>query len=485
MFRNSRDSVPVPGLFDALTVFFGLTPRESAVFDHAHISNFEDRHGEGYRTSHPDPSRRIIEHQRRDFARFLTGDGLADIMGRFHGNLRSELARSLKSPTTQEQLPDLYTLVRNAVFRAEVEAIYGEAVFAVRPSFCEDFWAFYDAFPVVARGLPRWLFPSQYRARDRMLDNFRAWRSFCTSRLDLTDDDLVDCEYESVWGTRYVRRMVQRHEKMGFSDDGIASVMLGYLFVTTANTIPATAWMVLHALLDESLSRRMRQELSLHGLQRTSSAPDILQLSVAPLLNSVYRETLRLHVAGATGRAKAMPGLASHQSGSFAMTASWLGALDASFWNEGVVAAGGGPEHPVDSFWAERFLEYPDDPASGPVRSAKAAYARANISARGSTPKTSEDDSRARIVNTGLRGHWFPFGGGAWRCPGETLARATILTSVQVLLQDFEVDVIDLEGARKVSSTHRHRTLPFGTHAFASPVPIKVRKRVAEREDIP
>lgn len=231
MFRNSRNSVPVPGLFDALTVFFGLTPRESAVFDHARISDFEDQHGEGYRTTHPDPSRRIIEHQRRDFSRFLTGDGLADIMGRFHVNLQREVARPLTSPIAQERLPDLYRLVRDAVFRAEVEAIYGENVFAISPSFCEDFWAFYDAFPVVSRGLPRWLFPSHYRARDRMLDNFRAWRRCCSSRLDLSEDDLVDCEYEPVWGTRYVRRMVQRHEKMGFSEDGIASVMLGYLFV--------------------------------------------------------------------------------------------------------------------------------------------------------------------------------------------------------------------------------------------------------------
>lgn len=228
--------------------------------------------------------------------------------------------------------------------------------------------------------------------------------------------------------------------------------------------------MVLHSLLDDSLTSRMRHELSLNDLLHTSCVPNLSSLSGAPLLNSVYRETLRLHVAGATGREN------PSQSGSITMTANWLGGLDASFWNEGGVTTGGGPEHPVESFWAERFLEYPDDPASGPARKGKAH----GVFAGQSAPKTAEDDSRARIVNAGLRGHWFPFGGGAWRCPGETLARATILTSVLVLLRDFELEIVDLEGAKRVASTHRHRTLPFGTHAFVSPVPITVRKRVAE-----
>ncbi|KAF9878313.1 nacht and ankyrin domain protein [Colletotrichum karsti] len=231
LFRHSKEYVPVPGLFDALSVFFGLTASDFAIFDHDHIEAFEDRDAEGFRTNHADPSRRIIEHQRRDFTKFLNGDSLREIMKRFSHNFEVELRGQVAESSSPTQLPDLYRFVRDAIFKAEVEALYGEHVFSVCPTFCEDFWEFYDAFPVISRKLPRWMFPSKYQKRDKMLKNFQAWRQHCHSLFDWNNEELVNSDYEPIWGTRYVRRMVQRHEKLGFSDPGISTVMLGYLFV--------------------------------------------------------------------------------------------------------------------------------------------------------------------------------------------------------------------------------------------------------------
>ncbi|KAK2729286.1 nacht and ankyrin domain protein [Colletotrichum kahawae] len=470
LFRQSKEHVPVPGLFDALTVFFGLTAKDHAVFDHGHVTRFELRDSEGHRTNHVDPSRRIIEHQRRDFTSFLNGDSLKVIMKRFEKNFCHELQGQLVDAQTTH-MPDLYTLIRDSIFKAEVEALYGDTIFKICPSFCGDFWDFYDAFPVISRQLPRWLFPTKYQKRDRMLRNLHNWRIQCKAKLDSSDESSLGGEYEPVWGTHYIRRMVQRHEKLGFSDDGIASVLLGYLFVTTANTIPAAAWMILHTLLDESLTYRMRNELSLVQPAHL----DLSTLGSAPLLNSVYRETLRLHVAGAAGRTAPQTGFGSHQAGTVTMTASWLGGLDTTFWNEGGVVDGV-PTHPVDSFWAERFLDYPDDPGSGPLRKADLYKLAAQLPITSGT-KTTEDDSRATLSTSGLRGHWFPFGGGAWRCPGETLAKNTILASVWLLLRDFDFHITDRTAASKVVLEPRHRTLPFGTHAFSRPVPVSITRR--------
>ncbi|KAL0934666.1 nacht and ankyrin domain protein [Colletotrichum truncatum] len=474
VFRNSREFTPVPGLLDALVIFFGLTSADVAIFDHSHIASFEEHDKESHKTDHIDPSRRIIEHQRRDFLLFLTGDSLKSIIEMFSRNFRRQLQHHLDPSKSLTQLPDVYRFFRDLIFKAEVEALYGKHLFSVCPSFCEDFWEFYEAFPIISRGLPKWLFPSQYRKRDKLLAHFQCWRRRCHQLFDWTDDNLVNCDYEPIWGTHYIRRMVRRHEKLGFSDEGISTVMLGYLFVTTANTIPAATWMILHTFLDKPLLSRMRHELSINGSE-TALPRDAVNLGSAPLLNSVYRETLRLHIAGATGRTRATSGFGPHQGSKVTMTASWLGGLDTAFWNQGHII-NGGPEHSVEIFWAERFLRYPDDTSSGPILIQK----ETNISPRTritSAPKTIHDDAKAKLVNSGLQGHWFPFGGGAWRCPGEALAKSTILTSVALLLNEFNIDIVNEGDALEVTRIHKHRTLPFGTHAFNKPVPVQISRR--------
>lgn len=233
LFKGPRDLVPVPGIFDALTIFFGLEAVDYHVFKHDHVSAFERRDGAGFSTSHPDASRRIMEHQRKDFITFLNGDNLRLVMDRFSSNLSQRLWPQDTSVPNQKSvaLPDLYKFVRDVIFRAEVEALYGKHIFRLCPSFCEDFWAFYDAFPIISRGSPRWMYPSQYRTRDRIIRSLGKWRSWCNSNSHNDDAEPGDAESDPIWGTRYVRNMVRRYEDLGFSDAGTSSVILGFLFV--------------------------------------------------------------------------------------------------------------------------------------------------------------------------------------------------------------------------------------------------------------
>ncbi|KAH8756087.1 cytochrome P450 [Diaporthe sp. PMI_573] len=233
--------------------------------------------------------------------------------------------------------------------------------------------------------------------------------------------------------------MVERHEELGFSDDGLASIMLGYLFVTVANSIPATIWMLLYILLSPDLKERLKTEtrplfLSPHYLE-------LRGLMHLPLLNSVYCETLRLRIGGAVGRKCPdsdffLDGYIIKQDMPV-MAANWLGGLDRSFWN---AHDGHGDEtkHPIEAFWPERFL----------------------------------DDRGARLVKAGMAGNWFPFGGGASRCPGENLARHTILGCVAMVLHTLEIKLCDPAAAAKVGS--QHCTLPFGSHAPKKPIPVHV-----------
>ncbi|KAF4435541.1 nacht and ankyrin protein [Fusarium austroafricanum] len=420
LFRRSSSLVPTPSLFDTLIILFGLSGPDIHIFNHDRISAYEA--SIGFYTDHPDVSRRIMEHQRQDFAHYLQGRNLVFVMERFKKNLASELSAA-----------------------------------------SEDFWNFYKAFPNISKGLPRWLVPSSYQARDEMHKSFDRWRTWCSENYNWDNDELCDAEYEPIWGTQYVRKMIQRHEALGLSDNGVAVVMLGYFFVAMANTVPAALWMIVHTLLDAKVGEQ----------------PDIKVLMKDPLLNSIYYETLRLRVAGTVGRTSLddqlrLAGGWKVKAGVPVMFTGWLAGLDESCWNTGQDLSGNKPQHPLEAFWAERFLECPGSSSiSGPAKKKRVQPARE--SPQRPTTHMGTEDARSKASVAGLRGHFFPFGGGAFRCPGETLAKQVIFASVAIVLQSYDLRLIDPDEARKIEPSHRE--LPFGLHSFDRPVPVETEQK--------
>ncbi|EWY79321.1 hypothetical protein FOYG_17510 [Fusarium oxysporum NRRL 32931] len=369
LFRRSSSLVPTPSLFDALTIFFGLSGRDIHIFNHDRISAYEA--SVGFYTDHPDVSRRIMEHQRRDFAHYLQGRNLVFVMERFKKNLASELSAASEVGHDWGRIPDLFSFLSNLILRANVEALYGEHLLRICPTFCQDFWNFYKAFPNISKGLPRWLVPSSYQARDEMHKSFDRWRTWCSENYNWDNDGLRDIEYEPIWGTQYVRKMIQRHEALGLSNNGVAVVMLGYFFVYV------------------------------HDLPS------------------------------------------------------------------------GKPQHPLEGFWAERFLDCPGSSSiSGPAKKKRVQPVRKSPQRPTTQMETEDAPSKASVA--GLRGHFFPFGGGAFRCPGETLAKHVIFASVAMVLQSHDLRLIDPVEARKIEPGHRE--LPFGLHSFDKPVPVEICK---------
>ncbi|KAF5974084.1 nacht ankyrin protein [Fusarium bulbicola] len=450
LFRYSRGLVPTPSLFDALSILFGLSEEDLKVFNHDRISEYEST--VSFNTDHPDTSRRIIEHQKQDFAVYLQGKNLSLILERFMNNFEAELSRDARIGDDWVKIPDLFSFVSRLIFRANLEALYGEKILQICPSFGEDFWAFYEGFSGISKGLPRWIIPSNYRARDKMHENFDTWCTWCDKNFDWNDQNLCDAEYEPVWGTQ----------------GGVSAVMLGYLFVTMSNTVPAAVWMILHIILDDELLDHVRLD-TLPACQRQlpSGRPDVKMLIEDPLIKSIYHETLRLRVASTVGRTAThdklcLAGGWKIKKGVPVMFAGWLAGLDDSFWNTGRQLANGQAQYPLDSFWADRFLTYPGNPESGPTKMKPRP--------RGSSSK------RPKASTAGLRGHYFPFGGGAFRCPGESLATQIIIVSVAMLLQNVHIKPSKPREAKKTRSGHR--ALPFGPHTFDRPVPVEVRRHI-------
>lgn len=116
---------------------------------------------------------------------------------------------------------------------------------------------------------------------------------------------------------------------------------------------------------------------------------------------------------------------------------------DETVWNTGRTLPNGEQEHPLDKFWAERFLEYPNDPLSGPTKKTadleKSSESQAGIV---------HDDKEAKFTLEGLKGIYFPFGGGTNMCPGQHYAKNEMSLVVAMLLWAFEIEFLDLESAK-------------------------------------
>jgi cytochrome P450 len=229
-------------------------------------------------------------------------------------------------------------------------------------------------------------------------------------------------------------------------------------------------WILLDILLDKDLKDRVMAEIRPSFIGKSLSF-DIDKLCSGPLINSIYLETLRLRVASPVGRTPTIPNLKfgkwQFKQGVGMLSSSWVGGHDPDFWNTGHVQPDGIEEHPVESFWAERFLIYENDPASGPVRP--------TASAEKPTKRTSEDDHKARSTIDGTQGYWYPYGGGTKMCPGRFFAKQELMAGVAVALRAFDIELVDPEAASKVGPNMDY--FPFGTIPPRGKVAARIRRR--------
>jgi hypothetical protein len=211
------------------------------------------------------------------------------------------------------------------------------------------------------------------------------------------------------------------------------------------------------------------------------------KLLSAKLAVSMYHESLRYAVAIINVRSPNHDGFRIPTHGSndkesrwvfsrkdIFLTSSWAGQHDETFWNTGRVRLDGTPEHPVDTWWAERFLEYPGDPASGPLRKPDPDAYRTAV---GKPPaeKTREDDQRATVVTAGTSGHTFPYGGGVKICPGRFFAKSEMVASAAMMLRFFEMEPVDPVAASKVGPSMTY--FPFGALPPDRKVAVRIRRR--------
>lgn len=187
----------------------------------------------------------------------------------------------------------------------------------------------------------------------------------------------------------------------------------------------------------------MRPDLTKTVLSTIAATPptntrlNVAALCSSPLLQSIFSEELRLRSSSFIAR---QPTTSNFRLGDYIIpkgdtifASSWHEARDPDVWNQGTP----GEPHPVEYFWAERFLVYPDDPLSGPKKPETTTVnmntsGLADSKTRSSSPKYTTDG-----VSTSL----FPFGGGTSICTGRFYAKQEAIAGISIFLSLFEIEL--------------------------------------------
>ena len=365
-------------------------------------------------------------------------------------------------------MPDLACFIRDAAFRAGTEALFGTTIFSLTPNLCDLFWNFEYYMRVLSFGLPRWLVPRAYLARDRMIQAMESSHRYACkhSSSSIRGDDP---DWDSIFGSRYRKRRDAFFSGTEFGDEhSLACVNVALLVATSSNSIPTATWTVLHTLLDSQLVDRARKEIDPCVTPRDGATShvdfDIEKLTSSPLLQSMFAETMRLRTANLvvrTPRQNIQSGPYNFTKGRMIMISAAASSLDPRLWNDGTESE----PHPLKTFWADRFLAYPHDPHSGPLNHDRARDKEASVEAKLDGP---------RFTTNGLGGEYMPFGGGTSVCPGRHFAKNQVICGLAVLLALFDFELCVPAGFQPQPNVSYYG---FGTMPVKDKIPFRIRRR--------
>ncbi|KAK5993560.1 Cytochrome P450 monooxygenase calL-like protein [Cladobotryum mycophilum] len=420
-----------------------------------------DRDNSGYRGK-PRPGTNVDPHNRIEFLTYrplikhLTGAGMKAFWYRYENELIEQLRR-LPSSTEWTHMPDLTRIFEGDVSVANTKALCGPHLLQRHPDFVDKLWKLDHHIDVLFRGTPRIFAPRVYAQRDRLLEAVKDWQAHARENFD---ESCVDENGDDpFWGSSIFRERNETFAHVdGMDDDAKASEDFGVIWSATRNSVVAAFWTVLEIFRDAKLLAKVREEVE-SCRTTTGSGFDINLLLEKPLLQSIYSEVLRLRVHMLIPRIPHYEDLHINEwvipMGKMLVISSTVAHMDGEVWN-----AGANNEHPLDTFWAERFLKYENIPGSGPRKS--------DIKGpRGANP------GKAVYAIEDVEGSWIPYGGGTRICPGRHFAKRDIIFTAAVMVTYFDIEIL----ADVRSLPIDMRGFALGTMSVSGEVPYKIRRR--------
>ncbi|TGO52383.1 hypothetical protein BCON_0142g00090 [Botryotinia convoluta] len=418
------------------------------------------------------PNNRVDYRTHVGMLRFTKGAGLSNFCDRLVTGLCQRLA-AFSVDEEWIELPDFMAFFDQNFGSALVESICGPSLTRLSPEFAKNFSRYDMEIPGLMKGLPRWLIPDAYEARDKLLASIKQWHAFARDHFKEASIS-PDGDADPYWGSLFIR---ERQAEGGifattdnFGEDARAACDLGFIWAANTNLVPSAMWTTLETFKDPSVLERVRNELSgtfhdntpIHRTAFTAS-----QLQTLPLLQSVYAETLRLRVRAYAARYTDRKAFCIKKwffpKKSVILVSTTEAHMDESFWN---TKSG---MHPIDKFWADRFLVYEGDPTSGPQKKQPHSQVQSkNMKASKSSP-----GQGPKFSLSGTNGSWLPYGGGARACIGQTFSKRVMLAACAIMVTKFDVEILADEEALVMDP----KFYGLGGQRPLGKIPFKIRRR--------
>lgn len=149
---------------------------------------------------------------------------------------------------------------------------------------------------------------------------------------------------------------------------------------------------------------------------------------------------------------------------------SQTGAMNKEIWNAGTED----DPHPLDAFWEERFLIYPDNPNSGPLRRQESAADSSKLEPAVRSSNLEKPMCEPIFSTKGLSGAYLPFGGGPGICPGRHFAKQEVICTLAKLASKYDIELQVSKGWEPKMDTNYY---PIGALPPRNKVPFRIRRR--------
>jgi hypothetical protein len=244
VFKNSRHLTNKPVTSFVLENLLAASKKIIAFYD-ADDSGMAAKARPGSKVK---PEDRVYYFQIRTAHRYLSGQHLHSLNERFAATLDRDLDR-LEIGSDWVEFADLYRFLQLTVTHSSIETVFGEKLLELNPSFVEDFWDFEVNAPALLHCMPRWIAPTGYRVRDKLIKSFEKWHAYANANYDCSKTGPEDPEWEPNFGSKLIRTRQDGLLKMEPMDaEARASedlgLMFGYVYQPTYPPIFAAAFMM-------------------------------------------------------------------------------------------------------------------------------------------------------------------------------------------------------------------------------------------------
>ncbi|KUL86759.1 hypothetical protein ZTR_04786 [Talaromyces verruculosus] len=248
-------------------------------------------------------SKAFVEANHAVFVKYLSGGNLTVTMEEYSKRFVRVLDEIIPEGTSIEgkSIP-VHERMQKLIFYASLNTFFGKRLQSNYSEIWDDFQILERALYVGVRSKLAFLLdPKAYKARRRLLEHFDDWVD-----MDIDDWKEEDGMWNEKWGMKLNWEREKLHRQHGFTLRGRSCSHASFLYVMNTNSGPLTTWFLTNILQSPTLLSRFRAECE-QSLLPTSSLKneirfDLPKLRSSPLVQGIWKESLRLGSVNAVAR---------------------------------------------------------------------------------------------------------------------------------------------------------------------------------------